>query len=218
MLMNVLRVMTLDTSVFRDFRDTPGGMWLAFGVVAAVAIAFALGFRNQPVLGLEENLNLTMGLRINVIVFGWVVWAFVGHFVGTTILRGSGTFRHMLRALGLALSPGILMVLFPVPFVGPTISILGRIWILGTGTAAIKETLGLGWAKAIVPALAGWLLAFVLLPSLFLQPAPEDALPGGPLPEERPIERPLAEELPPDEGTSEEPAPEESSPEEPAGQ
>ena len=170
--MQALRAAILDASVYREIREDPSAVWTSAAVVVSVAIAYGLGFWNEPVQELSRP--FAMILRIGVVFNGWLLWGALALFIGRLFFRGHASFSQILKGIGLAFTPGLLLVLFPVPVVGETFSIVGRLWIALAATIASRETMRVGWPGAIVTTIIGWAVAFVLLPTMFLQgpPAP----------------------------------------------
>ena len=167
MLLQVLRAATLDAGAYRGIRKDPSAVWTSAGVVVSVAIAFGLGFWNEPVQ--ELGRPFAMILRIGVVFNGWLLWSALALVIGRLFFRGQASFTQILKGIGLAFTPGLLLVLFPIPVVGETLSILGRVWILATATMATRETMKVKWPGAVTITVVGWLVAFVLLPTMFLQ-------------------------------------------------
>ena len=95
-------------------------------------------------------------------VLQWLVWVLISYEVGCDLLGGEATLAALLRTLGFARVPGILVVLGPV--VGG-IHFLAHAWTFLAGTVAIREACGFGTVRAALTAFCGivpyW--AFVLL-------------------------------------------------------
>ena len=72
----------------------------------------------------------------------------------------------MLRAIGIAHGPGLLLALGLVPVAGTTIAIVVRLWMLASGTVAVREAQGLGWGRAVIASSVGWLMALLALVSM----------------------------------------------------
>jgi hypothetical protein len=54
----------------------------------------------------------------------WALWAWITHFVGTTILKSTETeanWGQLARTLGFAQSPGVLKVFGFIPVLGPVV-------------------------------------------------------------------------------------------------
>ena len=97
-------------------------------------------------------------------VLQWLFWVLVSYEVGCDLLGGEATLAALLRTLGFARAPGILMVLGPV--VGG-VHFLAHAWTLVAGVVAIREACGFGTVRAVITALCGivpyWMLAFLVL-------------------------------------------------------
>ena len=94
----------------------------------------------------------------------WLLWAGITWLVGTRVFRGTATWDELLRTLGFARTPGLLIVLAPV--VGG-IGFVAQGWMLAAGVIAIRQALDFGTVKAVLTALVGvlpywFVLALVL--------------------------------------------------------
>ncbi|GLC23660.1 hypothetical protein rosag_01730 [Roseisolibacter agri] len=121
-------------------------------VLAAIAAAIGNAFRGGPgILG---------GLVSSLI--GWAVWSGITYIVGTRVFKGTATWGELLRTLGFAQAPGVLMVAAIVPVLGVLVKIVIWLWMLGTGIVAIRQALDFDTGKAVMTALVGWLASIVV--------------------------------------------------------
>ena len=170
MLALALRAALLDGRIYREIGEEPAAMFRALGTVIAVAIAFGLGLMNTDFESIEDSPMLVLLVASTTIVLGWLLWGTIAYIVGSRALGGQATHRMLLRSLGIAYAPGIVMVLAGTPGVGDFVSVLGPVWVLASGVVAIRETLGRGWFRALLPSVAGWFVAMVVLRVVFLGP------------------------------------------------
>ena len=168
MFQRVLKAAFLDGRAYEGVADEPQPIIGALAVVGVVAIAFGMGVSGEPLDGEEVEPALIVSLAVSTILVGWGLWSASAWFVSTRLLGGNATYRTLLRAVGTAYAPGVLMVLFPVPTVGPWIFLVARLWMVASVTVAIRETQSQGWGKAFSASLLGWWLSQVLLPSILL--------------------------------------------------
>jgi hypothetical protein len=92
---------------------------------------------------------------------GWAVWSFVIFFVGTRVMGGTATYGELLRTLGFAQSPGVLLLISFVPVLGGIIALIVGIWSLVAGFIGTRQALDLDNAKTAVSILLG-IVAFIL--------------------------------------------------------
>ena len=123
-------------------------------VVAIVAIARGIG-------GLNEG---TQGIFLGVLsaLLGWLVWSGITYLIGDKLLGGTATWGELLRTLGYAHSPGVLLVLGFIPLFGWLIGLIVPIWMLVTGIVAIRQALDFSTGKAVLTAGLGWLVAIAV--------------------------------------------------------
>lgn len=124
-------------------------------VVAIVAVAGAIGnyFRHggRGIIG-----------AVIAAFMGWLLWAGITYFIGTRLFEGTATFGEMLRTLGFAQSPGVIMVLAIVPILGWLVIAAVALWQLVTGIIAIRQALDFSTGKAILTALIGWVVVWII--------------------------------------------------------
>ena len=123
-------------------------------VVGVVAVCSAIGHWRLGPMGLVSGV-------LNAYV-GWAVWSAVTYYVGTW-LGGKATWGEMLRTIGFAQTPGILLIFGFIPFLGWLPRLVAAIWMLVAGIVAIRQALDFDnqTGKAIITAVIGLLLYLV---------------------------------------------------------
>ena len=159
-------------SVYEGLDDDPWSALQALGVGAAAALSLGVGFRDETLAAFEGPTVLGFLWAANTVIVGWVLWTLLAFLIGSRILGGTGSFRQILRALGFAFAPGVLLGLRSTPDVGGALYFVVILWILATGILALKETLNVSWLKAVPVGVIGWFVAFGVIPLLFLQIVP----------------------------------------------
>lgn len=144
----------LDVATYEEVEADGDATGQAAVVVGLVAIANAIGAIGHGGAGV-------LGGVIGAFV-GWLVWAGVTWLIGTRLFGGTATWSELLRTLGFAQTPGILMALAFIPLLGWLVRIVVFIWMLVAGIVAIRQALDVDTARALLTALLGW-LAMVLL-------------------------------------------------------
>lgn len=92
----------------------------------------------------------------------WLIWAGVTYVVGDKLLGGTATWGELLRTIGFAQAPGVLIVFAILPFGFLLRGVVG-IWMLIAGIIAIRQALDFGTGKAILTAVIGWIPAAILM-------------------------------------------------------
>lgn len=142
----------LDIPTYEEVEaDTTATMQAAI-VVGIVAVASAVAALRAGPSGVVAGL---VGAYV-----GWMVWAAVTYVVGTW-LGGTATWGELLRTLGFAQSPGILLVLGIVPLLGGLVRMIVAVWMLVAGIVAIRQALDFGTGKAVLTAVIGFVLYIV---------------------------------------------------------
>lgn len=145
---------TLDISVYEEVEHDETATGQAAMVVALVAACGALASWTLGPVAI-------VGTALSQLV-GWVVWAGLTYFIGTRLFDGTATWGELLRTLGFAQAPGVLVLIALVPFIGWMVLPVIAIWMLVTGVVAIRQALDVGTGKAVVTALIGWVIMVIL--------------------------------------------------------
>ena len=166
-----------DSRVYKAIADSPEAVFRSLLVVTLAGIAFGLGMRTVAIEGRDEGPTMLMLLGFATVITGWLLWATVVYLLGTLLLGGKARHRDLMRSMGMAYGPGLLLALVAVPTVEWTIIqipqvivLIPRLWMLVAGVIAVRETQGYGTFRAIGPTGIGWVLAHWLLPSIVFAP------------------------------------------------
>jgi hypothetical protein len=144
----------LEIDVYEEVEHDTDATHQAGAVVALVAAASAIG-------GLQHGASGVIS-AILVSIVGWLLWAGITYLIGDKLLGGTATWGELLRTLGFAQAPGILLMLAVLPFVGWLLLPFVGVWLLFTGVIAIRQALDFGTGRAIATALLG-LIPYILL-------------------------------------------------------
>jgi hypothetical protein len=147
----------LEIDVYEEVEHDTTATTQAAGVVAIVATASAIGGLPH---GAQGMIN-----AIVVSIVGWLMWAGITYLIGDKLLGGTATWGELLRTLGFAQAPGILLMLAVVPNFGWVLLPFVGIWMLFTGVVAVRQALDFGTGRAIATALLG-LVPYAILRAL----------------------------------------------------
>lgn len=144
----------LDVPTYEEVEADHSATGQAAGVVVLSAIALGIGAAAAGGRGIFGGLIAAL--------VGWLVWAGVTYLIGDKLLGGTATWGELLRTIGFAHAPGVLMVLAIIPLLGWLVTAVVGIWMLIAGVIAIRQALDFSTGKAIGTALLGWLALFVI--------------------------------------------------------
>jgi hypothetical protein len=116
---------------------------VASGIGSGIAGASTGGFVGRLVFGLLSAL------------LGWAVWSYVVYFVGTRFFGGTATYGELLRTLGFAESPSVLLILSFIPVLGGILSLVVGIWTLVCSFIATRQALDIDNTKTFFTILIG---------------------------------------------------------------
>lgn len=144
----------LDVATYEEVEHDNDATGQAAVVVIIVAICTALGaiWRGGP--------SIIAG-PISAIL-GWLLWSAVTYLIGDKLLGGTATWGELLRTIGFAQAPGVLMIFGIIPILGGLVRAVVAIWLLFTGVVAIRQALDFSTGKAILTALLGWIVMVAL--------------------------------------------------------
>ena len=149
----------LDVATYEEVEHDENLTTQAAIVVLIAALARGIG-------GFNSGDN---GIIVGVVaaLFSWLVWAGITYLIGDKLLKGTATWGELLRTLGYAQAPAILLVLGFLPILGGVLGAVVGIWLLATGIVAIRQALDFDTGKAILTAFLGWLVA-VAIPAMVI--------------------------------------------------
>mgnify|MGYP002777943772 CR=1 FL=1 len=159
------RAALLDARLYEEVEHDTSATGQAAVVVALSTVAAAVG-------------NVWRGGGPGVIgglvsaLVGWAAWSGIAYLVGTRLFHGRATWGEVLRTVGFAQAPGLLLALRIVPGLGWIVSIVVWVWLLLTGFVALRQALDLDTGKTALTVVVGWLAYVVtgLVLGLLLRP------------------------------------------------
>jgi len=144
----------LDVRTYEEVEADTTATPQAMGVVVLAALASGIGVATT-------GATTVVGSIVAALV-GWVVWAGLIWLTGTKLLpepRTSADVGELLRTLGFASSPGLLLVLRIVPFVGLLLELVVLVWQLAATVVAVRQALDYSSTlRAIGVCLIGWVI------------------------------------------------------------
>jgi len=133
-------------------------------VIVAVASGIGSGIAGASSGGLVGR--LIFGLLTALI--GWAVWSYVVYFVGTRFFGGTATYGELLRTLGFAESPSVLLILSFLPVIGGILSAVVGIWTLVCSFIGTRQALDIDNTKTFFTILIGAVALFIVFAILTL--------------------------------------------------
>jgi hypothetical protein len=163
---DLIRAVRLDGALYEEVKANTTSTGAALGIVALVALAHGAGgvvravaFKRDP-----PAEGFLIGVQ-GEIVF-WVGCSFVIYLVGRRLLGSSAIYGQVLRPLGFAAVPGLLILLAAVAsLVGAQVVVFAVLvpWRLATSFVAVERALGVGRAKSAFALLLGVVCGLVLV-------------------------------------------------------
>lgn len=148
----------LDVATYENVERDTTALPQALLVVVLGAIASGVGS-----LGVNGVLGFVGGI-IGALV-GWAVYAGIAYFVGVKLFalpETHSSWEELLRTLGFAQAPRLLLVLAWIPILGAIIALIVAIWVLITTIVAIRQSLDFTTGRAIGTAVIAWLALAII--------------------------------------------------------
>ncbi|MEQ9399537.1 MAG: YIP1 family protein [Longimicrobiales bacterium] len=136
----------LSTDTFEEVEHDETATGQAATVVAMVAAASAIGASGSGLFA--------AGWAAGAAVVGWAVWAGLTFVIGTKLFDGRATWGEVMRAIGFAQAPGILLILGILPLMGLWLWVV-PIWMMIAGFIGLREALDIGGFKTFFTILIG---------------------------------------------------------------
>ena len=145
----------LDVATYEEVEHDQQATGQAAVVVIIVAVCSAIGaiWRGGPSIIIAPVSA----------ILGWLLWSAVTYVIGDKLLGGTATWGELLRTLGFAQAPGVLMIFGIIPLLGGIIRIAVALWLLVAGVVAIRQALDFSTGKAVVTAILGWVVVAALM-------------------------------------------------------
>ena len=136
----LLGALRLDSAVFDEIEHDRGSLGQAAAVVALGGAATALGAG----AGLGGAVGAVLGALL-----GWAVAVGFVWLVGVFVLKHTSDYPELLRTLGFASAPQMLLVLRGVAFLGPLIGVAAFLWGIAAWVVAVRQALDVGTGRAV---------------------------------------------------------------------
>ena len=149
--------LALNPAAYEDV-EADGGATLAAGLTVLLSsVAAAVGSQ-----GFGQNLS-NVPMFVLVMFLGWMSWALLTFEVGARLLPGTRTHAdvgELLRTLGFAAAPGLLLALGALPGLAVPIFATVPVWMLATMVMAVRQALDYtSTVRAVAVCVFGWVLA-----------------------------------------------------------
>jgi hypothetical protein len=159
----MIRAARLETGLYNEVEADTSATTQALTVVVVAAIAGGIGAAIGGALTGRPS-GVAGGLIGGVLteLVGWAVWSYVMYFVGTRVFHGTASYGELLRTLGFAYSPGVLLIFRFIPFLGGLIVAAVAIWRIVAGFVAVREALDLDSGNTLATIVVG-IIAYIIV-------------------------------------------------------
>lgn len=147
-LQRLIGAATFRIPVYEEVEHDTTATGQAAGVVGLVALAAAIGGAGGGIGALVAGVAAAY--------IGWALWSGTCYVVGVQLFDGKADWGELLRTIGFAQAPGVLLLLGLTPGVGWLLSLGVYVWMVGTVLVAIRQALDFSTGRALATALAGF--------------------------------------------------------------
>lgn len=160
----MIRAAKLDVNLYEEVEADTSATTQAFQVVIIVAICSGIGSALATMFVRAGTGNPALGLVTGLVtaIVGWLLWSFLAYFIGTRLFSGVATWGELLRTIGFAQAPGVLLVFSFIPCLGGIVVLAVAVWMLVAGVVAVRQALDVTTGIAIVTVVIGWVAYLVL--------------------------------------------------------
>lgn len=161
----MIRAARLDNSLYEEVEADNTATTQALIVVTLSSICSGIGTALSRVLAGHGPVGVGVGLLGGLFsaFIVWFVWSFITYFVGTKVFSGTASYGELLRTIGFANSPGVLLFFSFIPVLGGLLSFVVWIWNLVAMIIAVRQALDFSTGNAVLTCIVGWIVALVLL-------------------------------------------------------
>lgn len=164
----VIGAAKLDPAVYEEVEHDRGASRQALGVVVLYGIAAGAAGLGLSVTSLVASMTAA--------AIGWLIWASLTYVIGTRLLPEAGTrasVGELLRTLGFAAGPGILVLLAVIPPLRSVVLVVAQAWMIAAMVTAVRQALDYtSTSRAIAVCLIGWVCQLLVATAVLATLAP----------------------------------------------
>lgn len=135
----VIGALRLDASTFDEIEHDPSALGQAAGVVTLAGVAAAIGSAGEG----GGAFGAVLGSLL-----GWAISAGFIWLVGVFFMEHTSDYPELLRTLGFAAAPQLLLALRGIPLLGALIALAAFLWGLAASVVAVRQALDVSTGRA----------------------------------------------------------------------
>jgi len=156
----VLGALRLDAPTYDEIEHDESAPGQSAGVVALAGLAAAIGAASQ---GGGSAVGAMLGSLLGWLVSTGFIWV-----VGVYFMKHTSNYKELLRTLGFASAPQLLMVLRGIPAIGGIIAFAATLWGLAAFVVAVRQALDVTTGRAVVVCILAIVVNFACIVGLVL--------------------------------------------------
>ncbi len=164
----MVRAAKLEVDLYEEVEADTTANGQAFLAVIIASVASGIGGAIAGLLLDEGAIWFLWGLLAGLgwSLAGWLAWALLAYWLGTTLFRGpetSATYGELLRTIGFANSPWVLSIFSFIPILGGLIYFGVSVWVLIAGVIAVRQALDFSTWRAIGTCVVGMIIYILVV-------------------------------------------------------
>ena len=161
-LLRLFGAAALDSAIYEEVEADRAATGQAMLVVVMSSLAAGVGVSGLNGISPRNAFGISA-----IALVAWAAWALLTFEVGTRVLPGTRTHSdvgELLRTIGFAAAPGLLLALGVLPGVTVPIFVMASVWMLAAMIVAVRQALDYdNTAHAVAVCVFGWGLAVSLV-------------------------------------------------------
>lgn len=168
LLARMVRAAKLEVDLYEEVEANSGATLQALAVVVIASLASGIGAAINSIIDGAGLLRVLWGLLTGIIglIIAWALWSLITWIIGSTIFKGrktSATWGELLRTIGFAFSPSVLLLLVFIPIFGWVVSLVALLWTVVAVVIAVRQALDFTTWRAVFTCLLGAIVYLVII-------------------------------------------------------
>lgn len=144
----VIGALKLDSAVYDEIEHDPDALGQAAGVIGIAAVCSGIGSAAGGGGAIVAGVVASF--------LGWLVATGIVWLIGVRAMGHSSDYPELLRTLGFASAPQMLMILGVVPLLGGLVALVVFVWGLAAYVVAVRQALDVETGRAVLVCVLAW--------------------------------------------------------------
>ena len=160
--MRLIQAALFDSAAFEGLESDQAALPMFGFLVLFAGVSAGVGATIGPLGGSDFHTFNIYFMTVVLAFFTWLAWALLSYLIGTRLLGGQARYSDLLRNLGLAYIPGLLMVML-LTSAGQVITSILLAWMAGIGVVATRSAQKTSIVRATLITGVCWVVLIVVM-------------------------------------------------------